>query len=371
MKININSSVLRDGLNKVLTVIDKKNARPILTNCLINAENGRLELIATDLEVTAKVILDSKISEDGSFCINTKNFHEILKELPNADVEMDINQENNILELSCEKINYSLLITNSDEYPQVNFENSGKPFQLKSRDFSNIIAKTSHAISNDETRINLNGIYAQQIDGKLRTVAIDGHRLALLDVHDFQSDNQSLMDGVIIPRKGISEIKKIADAFAESTLTVSLDESFLYLSANDEYFLSVRLIAREYPKYQTVIPSKTSYSMIVDKNALLNAVKRIKILSNEKTNGIKVGVSNGLLTVSANHPSLGHAKETVPVEYEGEEMEIGFNAKYMIESLMVLDVDEVIYEFNNELSPVVVRSDAEPDFLGIIMPLKL
>ena len=115
MKININSSVLRDGLNKVLTVIDKKNARPILTNCLINAENGRLELVATDLEVTAKVILDSKISEDGSFCINTKNFYEILKELPNADVEMDINQENNILELNCEKINYSLLITNSDD----------------------------------------------------------------------------------------------------------------------------------------------------------------------------------------------------------------------------------------------------------------
>ncbi|MEX1099046.1 MAG: DNA polymerase III subunit beta [Bacteriovoracaceae bacterium] len=371
MKININSNILRDGLNKVLTVIDKKNARPILTNCLINAENGRLELVATDLEVTAKIILDSKISEDGSFCINTKNFHDILRELPEAEVELDIDQNKNILELNCQKINYSLLITNSDEYPQVNFENSGKPFQLKSKQFSNIINKTSHAISTDETRINLNGIFAQEVDGKLRTVAIDGHRLALLDIHDFQSENQSLMDGVIIPRKGISEIKKIADSYADSTLTISLDESFLYLSANDEYFLSVRLIAREYPKYQTVIPSKTSFSMILDKNSLLNAVKRIKILSNEKTNGIKLGVSNGSLTISANHPSLGHAKEVIPVEYEGDEMEIGFNAKYMIESLMVLDTDEVIYEFNNELSPVVVRSNAEPNFLGIIMPLKL
>lgn len=371
MKININSNILRDGLNKVLTVIDKKNARPILTNCLINAENGRLELIATDLEVTAKVILNSSISEDGSFCINTKNFHEILRELPEAEVQMEIDKEKNVLELNCEKINYSLLITSSDEYPQVNFENSGKPFQLNSKDFANIISKTSHAISTDETRINLNGIYLQQIDGKLRTVAIDGHRLALLDVHDFQSENQNLMDGVIIPRKGITEIKKIADSYPDSSLTVSLDESFLYLSANDQYFLSVRLIAREYPKYQTVIPSKTTYSMIVDKNALLNAVKRIKILSNEKTNGVKLGISNGQLTVSANHPSLGHAKETVPVEYEGEEMEIGFNAKYVIESLMVLDVDEMIYEFNNELSPVIVRSNAEPDFLGIIMPLKL
>lgn len=371
MKISINSNILRDGLNKVLTVIDKKNARPILTNCLINSENGRLELIATDLEVTAKVILDSTVTDDGSFCINTKNFHDILRELPDAQVEMEIDQDKNILDLSCQKINYSLLITSSDEYPQVNFENSGKPFQLSSRDFGNIISKTSHAISTDETRINLNGIYAQQIDGKLRTVAIDGHRLALLDVHNFTSENQSLMDGVIIPRKGISEIKKIADAYAESSLTVSLDESFLYLSANDQYFLSVRLIAREYPKYQTVIPSKTSYSMIVDKSALLNAVRRIKILSNEKTNGVKFGISNGQLTVSANHPSLGHAKEIVPIEYDGAEIEIGFNAKYVIESLMVLESEEIIYEFNNELSPVIVRSNSEPDFLGIIMPLKL
>ncbi len=166
MKISINANVLRDGLTKVLTVIDKKNARPILTNCLINAENGRLELVATDLEVTAKVILDSDISEDGSFCINTKNFHDILRELPDAQVQLDIDQEKNVLELNCQKINYSLLITSSDEYPQVNFENSGKPFQLKAKDFSNIISKTSHAISTDETRINLNGIYAQAIDGK-------------------------------------------------------------------------------------------------------------------------------------------------------------------------------------------------------------
>ncbi len=111
--------------------------------------------------------------------------------------------------------------------------------------------------------------------------------------------------------------------------------------------------------------------MIVEKNAVLNAVKRIKILSNEKTNGVKFGISNGQLTVSANHPSLGHATETIPVEYEGDEMEIGFNAKYVMDSLMVLESDEIIYEFNNELSPVIVRSNSEPDFLGIIMPLKL
>lgn len=371
MKLAISASVLRDGLMRVLTVIDKKNSRPILTNCLLYASDGKLELIATDLEVTAKVLLDCDVDSQGKFCINTKNFHDILRELPDEKVEISVDEDKNILNLQCKKINFSLLIMDAQDYPQVNFENSGKPFQLLSSEFAKIISKTSHAVSNDETRVNLNGIYVQQIDGKLRTVAIDGHRLALLDIHNFESENTQLLDGIIIPKKGINEIKKITDLFSETKLTISVDDSFLYLNANDQYFLSIRLIAREYPKYQTVIPSKTSYSMRVDRNMLLNAVKRIKILSNEKTNGIKLNITDSILTISANHPALGHASESISVDYEGSPLEIGFNAKYMIESLLVLDVDEVVYEFNNELSPVVVKSNSEPDFLGIIMPLKL
>lgn len=371
MKIQIQASELRNSLNKVLTVIDKRNARPILTNCLFVSESGRLELIATDLEVTAKVLMNAQVDDNGSFCINTKNIFDIVRELPDEEIAIEINQDKNVLDLTCKNISYSLLISLSEEYPQVNFENSGNPFKLKSEDISNIIAKTSHAISNDETRINLNGIYIQELDSKLRSVAIDGHRLALLDIHNFSSENTSLSDGVIIPKKGIAEIKKIADTYPESELTISLDESFLYLNADDKYLLSVRLIAREYPKYQTVIPAKTSFSMNVDKNSLLNAVKRIKILSNEKTNGIKLGVDGNKLTISANHPSLGHAKEELDVSYSGEAIEIGFNAKYMIETLAVLDNEEIIFEFNNELSPVICRSETEPDFLGIIMPLKL
>ncbi|MFT6633665.1 MAG: DNA polymerase-3 subunit beta [Bacteriovoracaceae bacterium] len=145
----------------------------------------------------------------------------------------------------------------------------------------------------------------------------------------------------------------------------------MYASANEEYFLSIRLIAREYPKYQTVIPSKTSFAISLDRNALLNAVKRIRLLSNEKTNGVKISIGKTELKISADHPSLGHAVEILPIEYDGKEMEIGFNAKYMLDSLSVLDVSEVIYEFNNELSPVIVRSDEEENFLGIIMPLKI
>lgn len=371
MKINIQSHIIRDGLNKVLTVIDKKNSRPILTNCLINAYQNYIELIATDLEVMAKIIIKANVSETGSFCINTKNIFDIVRELPDDEIELDINQENNVLNLNCKNINYSLLITNSEDYPQVNFQNSGEAFKLKSEDIIKIINKTSHSVSTDETRINLNGIYLQKLDSKLRSVAIDGHRLALLDIMNFESSNKSLIDGVIIPRKGITELKKIAESNPESELTISLDDSFMYINSEDQYYLSIRLIAREYPKYQTVIPSKTIHTMVIDRNSLFDAVKRIRLLSNEKTNGIKASITNNQMTISANHPSLGHATEVLNVAYEGEDMDIGFNAKYMLDSLQVLDVNEIIYEFNNELSPVVVRSNEEPNFLGIIMPLKL
>ncbi|MDP7321943.1 MAG: DNA polymerase III subunit beta [Bacteriovoracaceae bacterium] len=371
MKISIQAHQLRDGINKILTVIDKKNSRPILTNCLINADDGKLELIATDLEVTAKVILRADVNNSGSFCINTKNLSDILRELPDENISLDIDQNKNLLNLNCKNINYSLLITHSDDYPQVSFENSSKAINLKSRDILKIINKTSHAISSDETRVNLNGIYFQQLDQKLRAVAIDGHRLALLDLNDFNSENNVLQDGVIIPKKGINELKKLADTYIDMDFILHLDESFLYASANEEYFLSIRLIAREYPKYQTVIPSKTSFAINLDRNSLYNAVKRIRLLSNEKTNAIKFAITSTELKISANHPSLGHATETIPIDYDGKEMEIGFNAKYMLDTLNVLDVNEIIYEFNNELSPVIVRSDEEENFLGIVMPLKI
>ncbi|MCT4642460.1 MAG: DNA polymerase III subunit beta [Bacteriovoracaceae bacterium] len=371
MKINIDSIIFRDGLNKVLSVIDKKNSRPILSNCLIKTKTDHLEIVATNLEVTAKIVLPCNSDTEGNFCINTKNVFDIVRELPDANVELNINQDKNLLDLNCKKINYSLLITNSDEYPQTNFENSGQVFKLSSKNISEIITKVSHSISNDETRINLNGIYIQKLDSKLRAVAIDGHRLALLDTHDFNFENQSLVDGIIIPKRAIIELKKISENNIDGELAISVDESFMYINSNDNYFLSIRLIAREYPKYQTVIPSKTTLKMSVDRNLLLNAVKRIRILSNEKTNGIKLGINNNQLTVSANHPSLGHAVEVLPVAYDGNDIEIGFNARYMLDVLSTLDYSETIFEFNNELSPVIVRTEEYPDFLGIIMPLKL
>lgn len=370
MKLIIPSQVLREAINKVLSVVDKKNSRPILTNCLLKTTGTKLELIATDLEVSAKIILPAQVEKEGSFCINSKNIAEILRELPNDDVVMSVDSSN-LLNLSCKNINYSLLITSAEEFPQLTFQNQSSEFRLKTKQISHIINKTSHAISTDETRLYLNGIYFQLTDSKLRAVAIDGHRLALLDTHEFIGDNKFLVDGVIVPRKGISELKKIADSYPEDDVSMSLDDSFMFVNARNEYYLSIRLIAREYPKYQTVIPAKTTNRFHIDRNAVLNAVKRIKILSNEKTNGVKLNIQKNELVISTNHPALGQASENLPISYDGKPTEIGFNAKYLLESLAVLNETDVTFEFNNELSPVVIKAEDIPEFLGIIMPLKL
>lgn len=371
MKFVIDAQVLRDAIGKVLTVVDRKNSRPILTNCLVRAEKTKLELVATDLEVSAKLILPARVETEGSFCINTKNIADILRELPNDPVQLSV-EGGNLLQLNCKNINYSLMITGPEEFPQLTFGNNSSEFRLKAKQVATIIDMTQHAISTDETRLYLNGIFMQQMDGKLRSVAIDGHRLALLDMPEFIGSNKHLGDGIILPRKAVAELRKIAEAHSDKDLAISVDDSFMFVQANNDYFLSVRLIAREYPKYQTVIPSKTAFHFQIDRNAVLNAVKRIRILSNEKTHGVKLSIKDGELTISTNHPALGHAIEKMPVSYSGKAMEIGFNAKYLVDSLSVLgEGSDVVFEFNNELSPVVIKTNDRPDFLGIIMPLKL
>ncbi|EQC43217.1 DNA polymerase III subunit beta [Bacteriovorax sp. Seq25_V] len=370
MQITVQSENLRDALGKILTVVDKRNSRPILTYTLFTVSNDKIYLSATDLEVSAKYSLNAKTDGNASFCINSKNLFDILKELPNTDIHITLEDGENLLKINCNDIHYSLLIYESEEYPKLHF-GTENTFEINSDKLLDLINKTSYAISNDETRLHFNGIYLQEVESKLRAVATDGHRLSLIELDLAEQNNEALVNGIIIPKKGVFELKKVAESYPDQTLRISLDESYMYIEAKEEYHIGIRLIAREYPKYQSVIPGKTTFTLTADKEAIFNAVKRIKIMSNEKSNGIKVLIKDNSLTVMANHPSLGDARETIPVDYEGKEMEIGFNAKYLMDSFSILDSEDIILELNNELSPVLVRSNNLQNYLGIIMPLRI
>ncbi len=367
----IETNLLRDAVNKILSVIDKRNTRPILTYTLFEIKDNYITLKATDLEVSALVKVDANVENNFKFCVNAKNLFDILRELPEATLKLELEEGTNTLKLTCNDIFYNLLTCETEDFPHLVFENTENTFELTSEQILEIINTTSYAISNDDTRLFLNGIFLQEINSKLRAVATDGHRLSLLETDLKNSEIDTLINGIIIPRKGVFELKKIADSYPNTIIKISVDESFMYLNAEDNYLLSIRLIAREYPKYQTVIPNKTTYKINTDKESVMNAVKRIKIMANEKSNNIKFFLKDNEMTIMANHPSLGNAREKVNIQYTGKEMEIGFNAKYLLDTFTTLSDGDITVELNNELSPVLVKSSNQPNYLGVIMPLKL
>jgi len=371
MLVKISSIELRESLNKILSVVDKKNTRLILNFIKVEAINNRLEITATDLEVSAKIILPAVINKPGVFCVNAKNIFEIIKEFPDKEVTLELGENSQNLKLFCEDINFTLLIYTNEEFPHLQFSTKATEFKLSSNQILDMINKTSHAISSDETRLFLNGIFLQEVEGKLRTVATDGYRLALIETELSQSKIEPLVNGIIIPKKGVFELKKIAEASGAKSIAISVDESFIYFNSDDSYLLAIRLIAKEYLKYQAVIPKKTVFTANIEREFFLNAVKRIKIMANERSNGVKISFKKNEMVIIANHPSLGDAYEKFPMRYTGDEFDIGFNAKFLIESLSVFNDDEIKLEFNNELSPIVIRSNKNQNFLCIIMPLKL
>jgi DNA polymerase-3 subunit beta len=371
MRIKIQVNEFKEALNKVLSVVDKKNTRLILNFIQIQALDNKIEITATDLEVSAKITLPCIVENTGTICVNAKNIFDIIKELPDKVVLLDSDLSSNNLKIVCDNINFTLLIYTNEEFPQLQFKSAANEFKLNSNQIIEIINKTSHAISNDETRIFLNGIFLQEVEGKLRSVATDGYRLALVESELNNTKIDALINGIIIPKKGVLELKKITEAFPNQEIEISVDESFIYLNANNSYLLAIRLIAKEYLKYQAVIPKKTNFYSDIDRNQFLNSVKRIKIMANERSNGVKVNLKENEMVVNANHPSLGDALERFPIRYSEKEFEIGFNAKFLLESLSVFNDDDIRLEFNNELSPVVIKSIKNPNFLCIIMPLKL
>ena len=362
---------LKEAAGYLVSITDKKNIRPNLGYTWVVADKNQLEFSATDLEISARVRIKAQVENTCKFCINIKNLYRILKELSSGEIEMEIKEEENLLKLRYSQIHYSLLIYRNVEEPHFKWDPNEHKFTLRGKQILKIIDKTSHAISYDETRPFLNGIYLQQVNNGIRAVATDGYRLSLLETEMEEITEGPLVNGFIIPRRGILELKKMAESYREDMIEFSVDESFIYANAHNDYLLSIRLIAREYPKYQARIPDKTAFTLRAGRDSLYDAFRRIRVMSNEESGGVSVKLTKNNMSIRAKDPATGDAQETLPVDYDGKEMEIVFNANYLIDTLNNLDNGDVTLEINNEFSAVVVKTAGDPHYLGIIMPLML
>ena len=377
MMIEVEKKDLISLLGKTQNIVEKRNTMPILVNVLLEADNGRLKVFATDLEVSLTDKIPVSKEKKGRVAVNAKNLFDIVKELSEGPIQL-LKRDNNWLEIRQNKSVFNIVGISAEEYPVFPTYATKDFMKIEAPVLSDMIEKTIYSVSNDETRYHLNGVYLerQNANGKdvYRMVATDGHRLSLVDrqvdVMGGKSGSTSVPhQGVIIPRKGLFEIKKILDAVGgEFEMAV---EGAQLIVRHDSTVLMVRLIEGKYPNYQQLIPQNLPNQAMVHRETLLASLKRVSLLSNQKYKGVTLSLTSGRMEITSNNPELGDAKEEIEIRYTGADVKIGFNARYMLDVLNSFDDSEVDIELNDQLSPGLMRPHNDASYTCVVMPMRI
>ena len=373
MMLEIEKKDLIALLSKTQNIVEKRNTMPILVNVLLETENGHLRVFATDLEVslTDEVAVIKK--KKGRVAVNAKNLFDIVKELSEAPIQLT-KRENNWLEIRQNKSVFNIVGISAEEYPVFPSYATKEFMKIEAAVLSDMIEKTIYSVSNDETRYHLNGVYLERhADGGkdvYRMVATDGHRLSLVDRHvELKGGAGVPTQGVIIPRKGLFEIKKLLDSVG-GDFEMAVEGSQLIVR-HASTVLMVRLIEGKYPNYQQLIPQNLPNHAMVHRETLLSSLKRVSLLSNQKYKGVTLSLLPGRMEITSNNPELGDAKEEIEIRYNGAEFKIGFNARYMLDVLNSFDDNEVDIELNDQLSPGLMRPHNDRTYTCVVMPMRI
>ena len=370
MNFTIEKEVFLKGLARVQGIVEKRNTIPILSNVLIEGADGELHLTATDLEVGMKSIYPANIRTPGKVTVSAKKLYEIVKELP--DKEISFNAKDNCwIEVECGKAQFNIVGLSAEEFPDFPKPNEGNFISLASFLFKEMIEKTFFAVSQDESKYNLNGIFCQvkENTNKLRLVATDGHRLSMIEKDIEVIESLELSRGVILPRKGILELKKLAEE-GEGDLQLGFMDNNAVISKNKTVII-MRLIDGEFPDYDRVIPKTNEQQATIAVDPFLHALRRMIIVSSEKSRGVKMNFKTDLLEVSSSNPELGDAREELTIEYKGPEISVGFNARYLLDILQVQDQEYIRMILKDNLSPGLIKPVDEDGYLAVIMPMRL
>ncbi|MFN7905040.1 MAG: DNA polymerase III subunit beta [Pseudobdellovibrionaceae bacterium] len=368
MKIKIEKKDLQNILSKTQNIVEKRNTMPVLINVLLEASENTLRVFATDLEVSLTDSIPCEVIESGKVAVNAKNLFEIIKELFEGPIQLH-KRENNWLDIKQGKYNSKIVGISSDEYPVFPSYQLNEFIEIDSHFFKEMIDKTIYSVSNDETRYHLNGVYFEILPDKgFKMVATDGHRLSLIQKDHISSQIKS-QQGVIIPRKGLHEIRKILDGISEN-VKIAIEGSQFVLKSGTTV-LMIRLIEGKYPNYQQFIPQKLTQKICLNRETLLSSLKRVSLLANQKSKAVLFHISDGKIEISSNNPELGDAREEMEVEYKGADMKIGFNAKYITDVLTNIQNEKIDIELNDQLSPGLVRPHNDPNYTCVVMPMRI
>jgi DNA polymerase-3 subunit beta len=369
MKLEIEKKDLMNLIGKTQNIVEKRNTMPVLVNVLLDADQGELKVFATDLEVSLTDSVKAKITQPGKVAVSAKSLFEIAKELGEGMILLH-KKENNWLEIKQGKYTSKIVGISAEEYPVFPTYAGNNFVRIETDVLKDMIDKTIYSVSNDETRYHLNGVYFESKgDEGYTMVATDGHRLSLISKQIPSSKNISQNQGVIIPRKGLSEIKKIIESMA-GQFELAIEGSQLIVR-HETTTLMIRLIEGKYPNYQQFIPQKLNLKIRVNREAFLTSLKRVSLLANHKSKAVTLSLTNGRMEIASNNPELGDAKEEIEVGYDGKDLKIGFNAKYITDVLNAITDDEVDFEINDQLSPGLMRPHNDKNYTCVVMPMRI
>lgn len=358
------------SLAHVQSVVERRQTIPILANVLIDAKpdnGGTLSLRATDNEIEIADTLMGQVEMAGSFTVSAHKLYDIVKKLAEGvQVEFSLNDNTGQLMVTSGRARFALPTIPPDGFPLMSVEEGSHTFTLTTVELKSLIERTQFAISTEETRYNLNGIFLHEKEGKLKAAATDGHRLATAEIA--LPASASGMNGVIIPRKTIGELTKLISE-TEQDIVVSVSPNQIRFSFGN-VVLSSRLIDGTYPDYERVIPADNDKFMEVDSNALMTVVDRVAVIA-EKSRQINLQMKKGVLVVTAPHSDEGSAEDEIEAGYDGENIEIGFNYRYLLDILGQVKGGTVRFSMLNSTSPVIVQDANDTSALYVLMPMRL
>jgi DNA polymerase-3 subunit beta len=368
MNLTISKEQMINGLQAVQNVVSNRTTLPILSNVLMRADGQRLSLTATDLDVTISCAVEAKVTKPGASTVPVKKLFGIVRELSNLEIDIEVDDKNNCTVRSGASF-YKINGLSADEFPPLPTFKEDKKVVLSQETVRGMMKKTSFAISTDESRYVLNGIFLSLKDHKMTMVATDGRRLALVDEEvDVSEKSQGEF---IVPAKTVAELNRLLQEKGEVEIRYAENQASFTLK--DEKGSSVLIVSKlvegNYPNYRQVIPAETKERVALVREEFLHALRRAEIMTSEKSNSVKMNFGKNKLEITANSPEVGEAKETLAINYKGPEMAIAFNPKYLIDPLNALVNDEVFIELIDELSPGVLKINGP--FLYVVMPMRL
>lgn len=374
MKIRIARDELLTGLQRVQGIVEKRNTMPVLSNILLETKQDGIELVATDLEIGVRGHYKADVQQAGSVSLSARKLYELLKEVADGEITLTT-QENNWVQIQAGRSQFKIVGMAASEFPALpTIEREGR-VAIPGSGLSSLIRKTLFAVGDNDARYILNGLlitlHSSEKKVTMRLVGTDGHRLAVAESDLTQSAGTDLPKEIkaIIPRKAAQEIRRLLEE-EEGEPLLGFTKNLVTFQKSG-LFLTSRVMEGTYPNYQQVIPKESAKKASIERVALESALRRVAVLSKDKTNAVKVILQNGSITLHTSSPDVGEATEDLPAQYRGESLTTGFNARYLLDALAVMDGDSVNLEISSPLSPCVLKSDGDPGFLCVVMPMKI